>query len=93
MDQKCRSIITRQINHRPHHVLHNQSGASHLRNGLREDATVASPVITKSAPARILSDAFIVDTKDIGSGIVTFNPSLQLHESILPPSKQRVGLT
>jgi hypothetical protein len=85
------STVTKQINHRRHHVLHSQSGASPLRNGLEVDVIVASRVTTKSTPARILSDAFVVDAQDIGSGIVAFGPSLQLHKFTLPPANKELG--
>jgi hypothetical protein len=51
------------------------------RDGLRADAIAASQVTTKSAHARILSDAYVVIILDIESGTVAFVSSLLLHGS------------
>lgn len=76
-------------------MLLNRSGASPSRDGLEEDVIATSHMITKSALAQILFDAFDVVIQDIGSGTAIFAPPLhsmgQLLFGAVPSIDEELG--
>jgi hypothetical protein len=71
------SLLEHLINVRLRKICISVTFENRVYNGLES----ASQVTTKLAPARILSDAYVVGVLDIGSDIVAFVPPLLLHGS------------